>query len=160
MNTLFQSTNPLTKNTSHPKFINCTEIQYFTHSVNTMTSWTISSNNIFLLSSSFCVFYWPNPVADPGFPMGGCNCWGGGCGPPTQALFGENVCKNERIGSHREWRAAVTTPLDPSMQSTFSLTKLPVHMHCPLHVGIARSIPWQHKKPKCLEISVVDLWTQ
>ena len=25
----------------------------------------------------------------------------GGHGPPTWALFGENVCKNERIGSHR-----------------------------------------------------------
>ena len=32
-------------------------------------------------------------VADPGFPVGG-------RGPPTWALFGENVCKNERIGSH------------------------------------------------------------
>ena len=25
----------------------------------------------------------------------------GGHGPPTWALFGENVCENERIGSHR-----------------------------------------------------------
>ena len=33
------------------------------------------------------------PVADPGFPMGG----GGGHGPLMWALFG----KNERIGSHR-----------------------------------------------------------
>ena len=33
-------------------------------------------------------------VADPGFPIGG-------RGPPTRALFGENVCKNERIGSCR-----------------------------------------------------------
>ena len=24
-----------------------------------------------------------------------------GCGPPTWALFGKNVCENERIGSHR-----------------------------------------------------------
>ena len=33
-------------------------------------------------------------VADPGFPIGG-------HGPPMWALFGENVCENERIGSHR-----------------------------------------------------------
>ena len=32
------------------------------------------------------------PVADPGFSFGGHQ-------PPTQALFGENVCENERIGS-------------------------------------------------------------
>ena len=31
-------------------------------------------------------------VADPGFPLGGRQC-------PTQALFGENVSENERIGS-------------------------------------------------------------
>ena len=41
-----------------------------------------------------------NAVADPGFPV-----WGRepirGCGPLTQALFGENVCENERIESHR-----------------------------------------------------------
>ena len=35
-------------------------------------------------------------VADPGFPVGG-----RGRGPLTRALFGENVCTNERIGSHR-----------------------------------------------------------
>ena len=38
-------------------------------------------------------------VADPGFPVGGVHPLGGH-GPPTWALFGENVCKNERIGSH------------------------------------------------------------
>ena len=43
-------------------------------------------------------------VADPGFPVGG-----GGRGRPTWALFGENVCKNERIGSHR----GGMPPLDP-----------------------------------------------
>ena len=32
--------------------------------------------------------------ADPGFPVGG-------HGPPTWVLFGENVCENKRIGSHR-----------------------------------------------------------
>ena len=40
------------------------------------------------------------PVADPGFPVGGVYPLGG-CGPPTQALFTRNVCKNEKIGSHR-----------------------------------------------------------
>ena len=38
-------------------------------------------------------------VADPGFPVGGCGLIRGH-GPPTLALFGENVCENERIGSH------------------------------------------------------------
>ena len=32
--------------------------------------------------------------ADPGSRLGG-------HGPPTQALFGENGCENERIKSHR-----------------------------------------------------------
>ena len=40
-------------------------------------------------------------VADPGFPIGGGVHPLGGHGPPTWALFGENVCENERIGSHR-----------------------------------------------------------
>ena len=40
-------------------------------------------------------------VADPGFPMGGHAPVRRGRGPPTWALFSENVCKNERIGSHR-----------------------------------------------------------
>ena len=35
-------------------------------------------------------------VADPGFPVGGA---------PTRVLFGENVCENERIGSHWRGRA-------------------------------------------------------
>ena len=42
--------------------------------------------------------------ADPGFPLGGLGPIGGGDwghGPPTQVLLGENVCENERIGSHR-----------------------------------------------------------
>ena len=39
-------------------------------------------------------------VADPGFLVGGAwTHWGGGHGLPTQALFGKNVCQNERIGS-------------------------------------------------------------
>ena len=40
------------------------------------------------------------PVVDPGFPVGG-HAPIRGCGPLTWVLFGENVCKNERIGSHR-----------------------------------------------------------
>ena len=38
--------------------------------------------------------------ADPGFPVGGVDPFWGGHGPPMQALFSENVCGNERIGSH------------------------------------------------------------
>ena len=34
----------------------------------------------------------PSTVADPGFPVGGRR-------PPMLALFGKNICKNERIGS-------------------------------------------------------------
>ena len=39
--------------------------------------------------------------ADPGFPVwgGGANPRWRGCQPLTQALFGENICKNERIWS-------------------------------------------------------------
>ena len=41
-------------------------------------------------------------VVDPGFPVGGGHVHPlGGREPPTRALFGENVCKNERIGPHR-----------------------------------------------------------
>ena len=42
-------------------------------------------------------------VADPGFSMGGGGGHGPirGHGPPMWVLFGENVCKNERIGSCR-----------------------------------------------------------
>ena len=39
-------------------------------------------------------------MADPGFPVGAVDPLGGP-GPPMRALFGENVCENERIGSHR-----------------------------------------------------------
>ena len=57
-----------------------------------------------------------NAVADPGFPVGGAvHPLGGGRGPPKWALFSENVCKNERIGSHRggmRW----AHPLDLPMQ--------------------------------------------
>ena len=41
----------------------------------------------------------------------------GGREPLTQVLFGENVCENERIGSHRE--ACIRhAPLDPPMTDT------------------------------------------
>ena len=40
-------------------------------------------------------------VAGPGFPVGGRGPIGGrGRGPLTWEFFGENVCKNKRIGSH------------------------------------------------------------
>ena len=34
------------------------------------------------------------------FPWGGLDPLGG-CGPLMRVLYGENVCENERIGSHR-----------------------------------------------------------
>ena len=49
-------------------------------------------------------------VADPGFPIRGGVHPLGGRGPPTQVLFSENVCENERIGSHRGWHALGTPP--------------------------------------------------
>ena len=58
--------------------------------------------------------YRPITVADPGFPVGG-------RGPPTWALFGENVCENERIGSHGGGGAcAGHAPLDPPMDQLFN----------------------------------------
>ena len=36
----------------------------------------------------------------PGFPVGGADPLGG-CRPPTQVLFSENVCENKRTGSSR-----------------------------------------------------------
>ena len=72
--------------------------------------------------SGTCIFLTVNvnmikSVEDPGFPMGGRAPVRGGHGPPMWALFGENVCENERIGSHR---GACTghTPLDLPMQMT------------------------------------------
>ena len=54
-------------------------------------------------------------VADPGFPVGAaCTHWGV-CEPLTWALFGENVCENERIGSHRGGGVCPARPLDPPM---------------------------------------------
>ena len=41
----------------------------------------------------------------------------GGRGPPTWALFGENVCENERIGSHMGG-VRPARPLDPPMGRT------------------------------------------
>ena len=49
-------------------------------------------------------------MADPGFPVGGRCAPMGGRGPPMQVLFGENVCENKRIGSHRGWRVPGTPP--------------------------------------------------
>ena len=59
-------------------------------------------------------------VSDPGFPVGG------GRGPLTLALFGENVCKNERIGSHRGCVCPAHPPdLPMSNSTTFNLQLLP-----------------------------------
>ena len=48
-------------------------------------------------------------VADPGFPYGGVHPLGGAWTSNT-ALFSENICKNERIRSHRGRRAPGTPP--------------------------------------------------
>ena len=48
-----------------------------------------------------------DPVADPGFPVAGVDQFRA-CRPPMGVPFGENVCKNERIGSCRRVYASVT----------------------------------------------------
>ena len=53
--------------------------------------------------------------ADPGFPVGGGVHPLGGHEPLTWVLFGENVCKNERIGSHR-WHAPGTPAPPPQIR--------------------------------------------
>ena len=52
--------------------------------------------------------------ADPEFPIGEHGSNLEGCGPLTWALFGENACENERIGSCRgvHWKILY---VDPSM---------------------------------------------
>ena len=52
-------------------------------------------------------------VVDPGFPEGGSRPVGGRR-PLMQALFSENVCENERIGS-RGRGVARARPQDPPM---------------------------------------------
>ena len=52
-------------------------------------------------------------VADPEFPVGGVDPFGGH-GPPTRAFFGENTCENERIGSRRA-NVRLERPLDQPM---------------------------------------------
>ena len=46
----------------------------------------------------------------------------GGRGPLTWVLFGENVCENERIGSHSRWRAPGTP--SPRSANGYFTTKL------------------------------------
>ena len=58
-------------------------------------------------------------MADPGFPVGGGVHPLGGRGPPTRALFGENVCENKRIGSHRGLHVPGMPLLDPPMKVNF-----------------------------------------
>ena len=72
------------------------------------------------------------PGADPGFPVGGGTRFGG-CGPPTQVLIGENVCENERIGSHGEHalenfvcRSGNVLPLSNNLTACFNIRHSPV----------------------------------
>ena len=58
---------------------------------------------------SLSLNHWDITVADPGFPVGG-RAPVGGRGPPTWALFSENVCKNERIGFHGGGHVPGTPP--------------------------------------------------
>ena len=50
-------------------------------------------------------------VADPGFPIGRSR-------PLMQVLFGENVCKNKRIGSHWGGGRRRDRPMDQPMEWT------------------------------------------
>ena len=63
-------------------------------------------------------------MADPGFPLGGGVEPLGGRGPPTWALFGENVCENQRIGSRRGWRAPGTLPPPPRSANVVEIVPL------------------------------------
>ena len=56
-------------------------------------------------------------MADPGFPVGGCGPVRGGHGHPIRVLFGENVCKNESIGSHKKGVRRKFLCVDPPMIS-------------------------------------------
>ena len=64
--------------------------------------------------SSLNVLLLLNAVADPEFPAEG-RAPVGGRGPPTWALFGENMYENKRIGSHRAGVRPARS-LDPPMQ--------------------------------------------
>ena len=90
---------------------------------------------------------WPCPVADPGFPVGGGvdPLGGGGRVPPTWALFGENVCENERIGSHGG-RAPGKPPLDPPMLS-IGIPVLHNAHNCDMFTPVR---PWSITRGSCL----------
>ena len=75
-------------------------------------------SKVYLLINSFSPFSSAKTGChsgpDPGFSVGGKWTHFGGFWPPTWALFSENVCENERIGSCRG-RIPVRPPLDPPM---------------------------------------------
>ena len=75
--------------------------------------------------------------ADPGSPVGGRGSVLGGRGPPTQALFGENECENERIESHRGGVHRKILYVDPPMTKT--CRKCETHLHKRLYIVIALS---------------------
>ena len=56
----------------------------------------------------------------------------GGLGPLMWVLFGENICENERIGSHSGGHAPGMPTLDPPMQIDEVSTWLPPSFVAPL----------------------------
>ena len=67
-------------------------------------------------------------VADPGFPVGGVDPLGGHR-TPMWAVFVENVCENERIGSRRGGcRAPGTAPVDCAIKMYSPCQIAPVSM--------------------------------
>ena len=77
---------------------------------------------MYILGNKVSLDFSPKSGADPGFPVGG------GANLPTQALFGENICKNERIwscwgGAHRKL-LYVDPPLKVNSVVSSQFTKL------------------------------------
>ena len=63
----------------------------------------------------------PISGAGPGFPVG-VETRFGGCRPPIQVLFGENVCEIERIGSHGGVRQKILN-VKPDIQEVRKVCK-------------------------------------
>ena len=67
----------------------------------------------------------------------------GGRGPPTWVLFGGNVCKNERIGSHRGWCAPGTPPPPDPPMNRYTVPNVDVNLYVP------RELIWKGVAPQC-----------